>query len=101
MEPILAIIISAIISSLVTRLYLSKDFKLTKRSIFNNLVKKHLNAIYNELENLTKFPHKYYVGETNDYVCELADKISIKLRQKGFDVLRDTNEATCEVLIIS
>ncbi len=96
MDILLAIIVSSYITFLIIRY---SGF--TKRSVFNNIVQLHLNSIHSQLEYINKLPYKYYVGETNDFVCEIADKISIKLRRKGFKIVRDTNEATCEVLLIS
>ncbi len=100
MESFLYFIFSLIISSFITFGYVRYN-KFTKRGIYKDIINSHLEAIKDSLENVTRFPYTYYVGETNEFTIQLADDISKKLRRKGFKVLRDTKETTCEVLLIN
>lgn len=98
MEILFAIIVSSYITFLIIRY---SGF--TKRSIYKNIINSHLSSIKTNLDHIKKLPFTYYLENSNsdEFTDQLATDLTLKLKRKGFKVLRTTVVGISEKLVIS
>ena len=86
-----------------TIISLTEHFKFTKRGLYKNIVNSHLNSIKTNLDHVKTLPFTYYLEDSNsnEFTDQVATDLTLKLKRKGFKVLRTTVVGISEKLVIS
>ena len=101
MESFFIFVVGCLI--IYTVISLIKHFNFTKRGIYKNIVNSHLSSIKTNLDHVKKLPFTYYLEDSNsdEFTDQLATDLTLKLKRKGFKVLRTTVVGISEKLVIS
>ena len=100
LEPISYFVCSLIISSCITFFFI-KHVSFTKKGMYKTILISHLEHIKSELNRIKKLPYEYNIETSNEFSDQLATDITLKLKRKGFKVLRSTVVGISEKLVIS